>query len=327
MPITFTEGLTPNFPPDSFDTEREHIKLLYQQVIIGGAYVNPLEPEVTTLITKIKDRKTELTNAKTTVDANIVTLEGYVVPVDPPTNPPTTNLPPCWEQAGFGTSGINTIISALQSLSSSLQTGIDTTEALRNELETVDINNFKLHMELLSGVDELPPFDIIKPNQQELMGLVRAITDIEHRFGVTFTNYLVLVFETLFLADLTVANAQTSVNVDPLSGTYPDVITRVNACPTEANAPTNISNDINAYATPLNAWNTDVATHKPIFEQHIADDTAEYDSLRDKLDRYIQAYNISQYITDPYYAFMYTDVFGSSAVINIINQLQSGEIQ
>jgi len=326
MPIVFTEGLTPDFPANSFDTELEHVKLLYSEVEAGGAYINPLEPEATNLITKIKSRKTELTNAKVSVDADITTLEGYVEAVDPPTTPPTTNLPQCWEEAGFGTGDIQSIISALQSLSGSLQTGIDTAEELRNELETVDIDNFKLHMELLSGIDEAPPPGIIKPNNPALMGLVRAVTDIENRFGITFTNYLVLVFETLFLGDLTIANAQTSVDVDPLSGTYPAVITRVNACPTEANAPTNIVNDINAYAAPLNAWNADVATHKPIFEQHIADDMAEYNSLQDKLDRYVQAYNISAYIRDPYYAFMYTDVFGSGSVNNIIVQLQNGDI-
>jgi len=342
MPITFTEGLTPSFPANTFNSELEHVKLLFQQVAAGTGHVNPLEPEATNLITKIKSRKTELTNAKASIDADIATLEGYtVIPTDefgnpltdPITGEPLTNLPTCWPEAlpnsnhAFGISDINTIISALQSLSGTLDTTINTTlEQLRDELETVDIDNFKLHMELLSGVDQAPPPGIIKPNNPALMGLVRAVTDIEHRFGITFTNYLVLVFETLFLADLTIANAQTSVDAEPLTGTYPAVITRVNACPTEANAPTNIVNDINAYAAPLNAWNTNVATHKPIFEQHIADDTAEYDSLQDKLDRYVQAYQISSYITDPYYAFMYTDVFGSSTVINIINQLQAGEI-
>jgi len=337
MPITFTEGLTPSFPPNSFDSELQHVKLLYTEVEAGTGHVNPLEPEVTNLINKIKSRKTELTNAKASIDADIVTLQGYtVVPVDefgvPLTDEfgnPITNLPTCWPQTpnAFGISDINTIIAALQGLSGTLDTTINTTlEQLRNELETVDIDNFKLHMELLSGVDDAPPPGIIKPNNPALMGLVRAVTDIENRFGITFTNYLVLVFETLFLADVTVANAQTSVDAEPLTGTYPSVITRVNACPTEANAPTNIVNDITAYAAPLVAWNTDVATHKPIFEQHITDDTAEYDALTDKLARYVQAYQISQYIQDPYYAFMYTDVFGSNSVIAIANQLANGEI-
>lgn len=342
MPITFQEGLEPSFPPQSFDSELEHVKLLFEQVAAGTGHVNPLEPEVTNLINKIKDRKTELTNAKAAIDADIATLQGYtVVPedefgnplTDPVTGEPLTNLPTCWPEAipnsnhAFGISDINTIISALSSLSGALDTSINTTlEELRNELETVDIDNFKLHMELLSGVDEAPPPGIIKPNNPGLMGLVRAVTDIEHRFGITFTNYLVLVFETLFLGDLTVANAQTSVDAEPLTGTYPAVITRVNACPTEANAPTNIVNDINAYAANFASWDSDVATHKPIFEQHITDDMAEYNSLQDKLDRYVQAYQISAYIQDPYYAFMYTDVFGSSSVINIANQLANGEI-
>ena len=102
---------------------------------------------------------------------------------------------------------------------------------------------------------------------------------------------------------------------------------RVQACPPENNASASIVADIGTWASPLGTWNTTTATHKPIFEQHVTDDMAEYHSLEDKLARYVQAYNISAYIKDPYYAFMYTDVFGSGSVNNIILQLQNGEIQ
>ena len=199
---------------------------------------------------------------------------------------------------------------------------------LKAELNTPDIDNFKLHMDLLSGIRLSPPQDILKPTNPQLMGLVRAVTDIEHRFGVTFTNYLVLVFETLFLGDLTVANAQTDLDADPLVGTYAslNVVGRVNASPPENNAPTAIVASINTFSAPLSAWNTAVAENKPIFEQHIADDKAEYESLVNKMDRYMQSYQIAAYIQDPYYAFMYTDVFGSSTVVNIIQQYQNGDI-
>jgi len=322
MSITFTAGLEPTFPDGSFDSELEHIKLFYTQVAAGTGYVNVLKVPVETLVAKIDTRITELTTAKTGITADIATLQGYIV------NPPN-NLPQSWVNAGYGASDITSIITALQGVLSNLNTAIDTTLAeLKAELNTPDIDNFKLHMDLLSGIRLSPPQDILKPTNPQLMGLVRAVIDIEHRFGVTFTNYLVLVFETLFLGDLTVANAQTDLDADPLVGTYAslNVVGRVNASPPENNAPTAIVASINTFSAPLSAWNTAVAENKPIFEQHIADDKAEYESLVNKMDRYMQSYQIAAYIQDPYYAFMYTDVFGSSTVKNIITQYQNGDI-
>jgi len=331
MSITFTEGLEPTFPPQAFDSELEHVKLLYTEVEAGGAHVNVLADPINELVTEIDSRTSELNAIKGTIESDIAWLQGTTVPVDPPTSPPTTNLPQCWEDAGYSTGDIQSIIGALQGVVSTIDSTVSPTLSdLKTEINTVDIDNFKLHMDLLSGVDEAPPPGIFKPNNPGIMGMVRAVTDIEHRFGQSFTNYLVLCFETLFLGDLTVANAQSHIETDPFNDvTYGsvNVLGRVQACPPENNASASIVADIGTWASPLGTWNTTTATHKPIFEQHVIDDMAEFHSLEDKLARYVQAYNISAYIQDPYYAFMYTDVFGSGSVINIINQLQSGAIK
>ena len=324
MSITFTPGLLPNNPSSTFGTELEHVKLLYAQVEAGTAYVNPLEPEVTNLVTEIDSRTSELNSVKSSIQTDITTLEGYSLTAVPP----SSVLPIGWAAAGYTSSDINDVISALESIVTNIDSTLATLAALKTEINTVDIDNFKLHMDLLSGVRDAPPAGIEKPNNPALMGIVRGVTDIEHRFGIAFTNYLVLCFETLFIGDLTVANAKTHIDTDPFNSvTYSsvDVITRVEVSPfTET--PADIITDINTYGNPLGTWNTTAATHKPIFEQHIADDTAEYDSLVDKLNRYLQAYHISGYIQDPYYRFMYTDVFGSATVISIANQLINGEI-
>tara|TARA_Y100000310_G_C20704023_1_gene833079 strand:+ start:20040 stop:21029 length:990 start_codon:yes stop_codon:yes gene_type:complete len=329
MPITFTEGLEPSFPPGSFDSELEHVKLLYTEVEAGEGYVNVLADPVTNLITEIDSRTTGLNSAKSSINSDIALLQGTQVPVDPPTVPPTTNLPEGWELAGYTTGDIGSVISTLQGVISSIDSTTSNLSNLKTEINTVDIDNFKLHMDLLSGVDEAPPPGIFKPNNPGIMGMVRAVTDIENRFGESFTNYLELVFETLFIGDLTVANAQSHIETDPFNDvTYGSigVASRVNANPFNE-TPAAIISDIGTWASPLGVWNTAAATHKPIFEQHVIDDMAEFHSLEDKLQRYVQAYNISAYIQDPYYAFMYTDVFGSGSVINIINQLQSGAIK
>ena len=191
MPITFTAGLTATFPPNSFDTEFQHVKLLYNQVEAGTGHVNPLEPEVTNLATEIDSRTSELTSIKSSIQSDITVLEGYAGAVDPPTSPPTTNLPEAWEDAGYTVSDMEDVISALESIVTNIDSTLTTLSALKTEINTVDIDNFKLHMDLLSGVRESPPPGIIKPNNPGLMGLVRGVTDIENRFGVAFTLSLI----------------------------------------------------------------------------------------------------------------------------------------
>jgi hypothetical protein len=344
MPITFTEGLTPNFPPGSFDSELEHVKLLYAQVEAGGAYVNILQPLIDTMVAKINTRSAEFSSLAATINGDISSLSDMlVVPTDPNATPPHSqplidpltglpysNIPECWDQAGLGGGDISSIISALSPIVTNLDIATNTLfPELIDEVTTIDVDNFKLHMDLWSGVDEAPPPGIIKPNNQALMGMIRAVTDIENRFGIAFVNYLELVFETLFLGDLTILNTQADLDADPFVGLYGDinVVSRVSSCPAGNFAPSLIIADINAFSANHPAWNTEFATNKAIFQQHVIDDMAEYDSLTDKLARYVQAYNISAYIQDPYYRFMYTDVFGSQAVVDISTQLANGEIK
>ena len=338
MSIIFTEGLTPDFYQGSFDSELPHVKLLYSELLGNTAYVNKLQIPVTNLVTKIDSRTVELNSLITTITADIATLVEYtVVPIDENTGLPAVdengdpldNLPVGWKAAGQDVAGIQSIISALSSLNASIPPTISPTlSELKTEINTVDIDNFKLHMDLLSGVRTEPPAGIFKPNNLALMGLVRGLTDIENRFGITFVNYLELAFETLFIADLTISNAQTHLDSDPFGGvTYSslNVVGRVGADPfTET--PSAIVSDITPLTSSHNAWNTTAATYKPIFEQHVLDDMVEYDSMNTKLTGYITAYNVSGYIQDPYYRFMYTDVFGSQPVIDIATQLANGEI-
>jgi hypothetical protein len=335
MPIIFTEGLTPDFPAESFDTELQHIKSLFTELNGNTAYVNKLQVPVTNLITKVDSRGSEIIAVSSAIQSDITILTAYAVitpPFDPPTVPftePDSNLPVGWDTANFTEADINNVIAALSSLRNICDTIVPPTFSdLKDEIQTVDVENFKLHMDLMSGVRETAPPGINKPNNITLLGLVRALTDIENRFGITYVNYLVLAFETLFLGDLTITNAQTHFDTDPfnnVSYSSLNVVSRVEADPfTET--PAAIITDINAIASSLTTWNTTAATHRPIFQQHVIDDIVEYDSLTEKLARYVSAYSISAYIEDPYYRFMFTDVFGSQTVIDIATQLANGEI-
>jgi hypothetical protein len=342
MPITFTPNLTPDFFPGSFNSAPEHAKLIYGLLLTDLAYQNPLQPAVDTLVAKIDSRTTELTDAKTAIQADIATLEGYlVVPtdpntglplIDPLTGLPFSNIPECWDNAGYGGGDISTIISALSGIISNIDNAINTIlPELKAEINVVGIDNFKLHMDLLSGVVFQPPIGIIKPNLDALMALAMGLTDIENRFGVTFVNHLVPLFGTLFTGDTTIANAQTDLDADFFVGTYAglNVIGRVSACPPnlESNAPTVIAADIATFAANNAAWNTAVEANKPLFEQHIADDMAYYDTATDMLQAYLRSHGVASHIQDPFYAFMYTDVFGTAEVNAIITQYLNGEIE
>ncbi len=179
-------------------------------------------------------------------------------------------------------------------------------------------------MELLSGIDPAPPSGIIKPNLHGLMGIAMAITDTENTFGITFTNYLTGLFGTLFTGDVTIAAAQTHMDTNPFSGgTY---------------ASLNVSSNVNkAYVSGATGdalpWENSIVsakiatTHQDAFTSHITTDMAYYNMVVDKLEQYIQAYTVSGHIQDPYYRYMYEQVFGSSVIQGVITKLNSGEIE
>ena len=53
MPITFTPGLVPTFPPDSFGSEKTHVKQLGVDLIAGTAFKNPLATVLTTMLARV----------------------------------------------------------------------------------------------------------------------------------------------------------------------------------------------------------------------------------------------------------------------------------
>ena len=55
MPITFTTGLKPTFPVDSFGSEKEHVKQIFTLLDNENAYVNVLETPLTNLISRYRE--------------------------------------------------------------------------------------------------------------------------------------------------------------------------------------------------------------------------------------------------------------------------------
>lgn len=334
MPIIFTEGLKPDFPDNSFDSERESVKSIFTLLDGEDAYINPLEPGLSDLITTIDTIISTLEIDFNTAETERPTLEGFaVVPIDPNTgqvevDPQTgqdlSNLPEGWAAAGFVESDINTVVSSVNSYQTENQLIRTNLATLKTFITTAD-DTFKLHNDLLSGLREDSPPGVLKPNQRGLLGLVNSITSLENNFGIPFTNYLEKVFGTLFTGDVTVANAQALLNSNiPGSYTSLGVLSRVTEDPFEE-TPTDINNDINGLLSSP-TFPADILVQRDNFQTHITDDTNEYNSIVDKLDRSIQAFGIAGYIKDPYYKFMYTDVFGSNELNDIITDLDNGDI-
>ncbi len=333
MPITFTAGLTPTFPDDSFGSANEHVKQLATVLTNGTAFSNPLDAGITALVDRIDVIQASLASEISVSQAQRNTLNGYV----------SGTLPTGWtdatadSQSGYLDANMTALannVGLYYTEVSGLNTKLTT---LKNYLSQVDVDNFKLHMELLSGIDDAPPSGVIKPNLNGLMGLASSITDIENTFGITFTNYLTGLFGTLFTGDVTIAAAQTHMDTDPLSaGTYVglDVLTNVNkAYVINATGDDRVWNDaiaspkITTIKTPVTTYTSPQDTHLAAFTSHITTDMAYYYTVVDKLKQYVQVYGVSGHIQDPYYSFMYENVFGSSVIQETITKLKNGEIE
>mgnify|MGYP007063390344 FL=1 len=334
MPITFTAGLTPTFPVDSFGSAKEHVKQLATALTNGTAFSNPLDAGITALVDRIDVIQASLaTEISTSLSEKTTILNrGF-----------NAGRPQGWHdavadgQSGYTHHNMSDVYEAINDYYDHAVTLDTHLTTLKNYITQTDVDNFKLHMELLSGIDDAPPSGVIKPNLNGLMGLASSITDIENTFGITFTNYLTGLFGTLFTGDVTIAAAQTHMDTDPLSaGTYQSlsVLTNVDkAYVINATGDDRVWNDdiVESKLTPLFApfiaHSAPQAAHLAAFTSHITTDMAYYYTVVDKLKQYIQVYGVSGHIQDPYYRFMYENVFGSSVIQETITKLNNGEIE
>ena len=333
MPITFTAGLTPTFPPDSFGSAKEHEKQLATALTGGTVFFNPLDAGITALVDRI-----DVIQASLATEISASLSEKTTI-----FNRGFSNLPQGWldaaadSQPGYTHNQMSDVYHAIDDYYDHAVTLDTHLTTLKNYINQADVDNFKLHMELLSGIDDAPPSGVIKPNLNGLMGLASSITDIENKFGIAFTNYLTGLFGTLFTGDVTIAAAQTHMDTDPLSaGTYQSlsVLTNVDkAYVINATGDDRVWNDdiVESKLTPLFApfiaHSAQQATHLAAFTSHITTDMAYYYTVVDKLKQYVQAYGVSGHIQDPYYRYMYEQVFGSSVIQETITKLNNGEIE
>ena len=328
MPISFTPGLTPDFFVGSFNSAPQHVKSIYGLLLTDVVYFNPLADDVTTLVARIDAVQALLGPEVSAAGADISTLGP---------------LPQGWTDAtnagepNYASSDLSTLVSTISGYQSTCTTLIATLQTLEDFLTVVDVDNFKLHMELLSGVDHLPPSGIIKPNLESLMALAMSLTELENRFGVVFTNHLTGLFGTLFTGDATIATAQAHMDTDPLSaGTYSslDIIANVTKPYVSSTFGTDpiwnnsqVSPLVSAISVPVTAYAAEQPTILSSFYTHITTDMAYYDTATAQLQAYLRSYGVSAHIQDPFYAFMYTDVFGTPEVNAIITQYLNGEIE
>ena len=160
MPITFTAGLTPTFPPDSFDSELTHVKQLGVELIAGDAFKNPLAAALTTMLARVDTVKASLVTDKGVADSEVTTMEGYV----------SGTLPTGFDDAEFDDDDMTSIADAATAYATANYALQNQLTTFKNYFTVVDVDNFKLHNELLCGLDDAPPPPIEKPNLVSLMG-------------------------------------------------------------------------------------------------------------------------------------------------------------
>ena len=318
MPITFTTGLTPTHPENSFGSEKTHVKQLGADLIAGTAFKNPLASVLTTMLARVDAVKALLVTDAQVATSEAATMNGYV----------SGTLPTGFDDAEYDDADMTSIANAATAYASAengLQNQLTT---FKNYFTNVDVDNFKLHNDLLCGLDDAPPQNIEKPSLIALKGIARSVTDLENTHGITFTNYLTGLFGSLFTADTTVATAQTHLDTNPIPTTYDslNIVTAVNANPFST-TPAALISSINAAASTMGAYGlTLINTHLAAFTAHITTDMAYYRMVLAKIKSYVQAYQISGHIQDPYYRFMYTDVFGHDDIQQTITDFTNGDI-
>tara|TARA_Y100001949_G_C15939866_1_gene309668 strand:- start:3 stop:959 length:957 start_codon:yes stop_codon:yes gene_type:complete len=317
MPITFTSGLTPTFPENSFNSEKTHVKQLGVDLIAGTAFKNPLASVLTTMLARVDAVSTLLEEDRVIASAEAVTMNSYV----------SGTLPTGFSAAGYNDANMTSIANTATAYATANTATQAKLLTFKNYFTTADADNFKLHNELLCGLDDAPPAGIEKPTLVALMGVARSITDIENLHGIAFTNYLTGLFGALFTGDTTVANAQTHLNTDPIPTTYDslNIVTAVNANPFSTN-PAAVIGTIDPVTSSVTTYGTNVDTHKGHFTTHITTDMAYYNTVLAKIKSYIQSYQISGHIQDPYYRFMYTDVYGHDDIQQTITDFTNGDI-
>ena len=399
MPIPWsTEYPTPNFDPNSFGAELQHVKNIYGFLLTDMAYFNPLADDIATMLARIDAVQALLATEMSASLTDYNAFTAYAVGGG-------ANLPQGWIDAtnasvsGYTSVDMSAVASTVNTYYQACLLTHNNLQELKDYVTVIDVDNFKLHMELLSGIDDAPPQDILKPNNPSLMGVGMGLIQIEHRFGIGYVqfpfykadgtldvsgnlgggsnlfqfyradglldtitmdaghlpfyradgtlddlettfemiNHLLGLFGSLFTGDVTIADAQTHLDTDPLSaGTYgplgisagvnkPYVSGAVgedaiwnNSIVGPKVAP--LSVPVLLYNAPL------ITTHKAALTTHIVDDMAYYDECQHKLNSIMKAYGISGHIQDPFFAYMYTDVFGTATLNEIIAQFHAGEI-
>jgi hypothetical protein len=148
---------------------------------------------------------------------------------------------------------------------------------------------------------------------------------LENNHGITFTNYLPGLFGALFTGDTTIAAAKAHMDTNPLPTSFDslNIITRVNNNPSQ-DTPAELEQLMGNIT--FTTYDGLVDTHQAAFQTHITNDMAYYNMVLAKIKAYVQAYSISGHIQDPYYRFMYTDVFGHADIQQIITDLANGDI-
>ena len=157
MPIDWsTEHPNPNFPENTFGSEATHVKNIYGFLLTDLAYMNPLADDIATMVARIDAVQALLATEMSASLADANTFAGYAAGGG-------ANLPQGWIDAtndqvtGYTSADMSPVSSTVMSYYNNLVALAADLTTLKNMVTVIDLDNFKLHMELTSGVDMEPP--------------------------------------------------------------------------------------------------------------------------------------------------------------------------
>ena len=147
MPITFTPNLEQTFRANSFGTEKTHVKQLSVQLVASTAFKNPLATVLAALVTQIDATNVPLTADIAVATAAATTVQGYI----------DGTLPAGWVAASYTSNDMSAIKVGINAYVTRATASKTNNTVFKNFLVQVDVDNFKLHNDLLCGLDDAPP--------------------------------------------------------------------------------------------------------------------------------------------------------------------------
>lgn len=282
MAIIFPPEFVPTFSEIPAD---ETLKAIFDEVVAGQAFINPLQGLINVLVNAI-------TNSNSTINTIITVLDGYVI---------TPPLP--WD-LGTGPAGSGTE----QDIQDIIDVLTDQTKENLNDLQSLLSGSFQSHTDRLSGVT-INNGSLEQSDMMILHAVAIAWMVVLHTHGDK-SNKIPQMFGSLFTADDTIRTAIAASGLVGKNISDIDIIGKI-----EDDLETSISmiSDIQSI--------TGVSPNIAALNTHITDDNNTFSTAMNYIRANVTASSITGFAKDDFTRFFFKEVIGSATLVPLIETI------